>query len=121
MSARSIRQLSVVSALVLGAFACGPVDSEPTFETETLQLAGPMQTGTVELTAVQDARTQSGSASSEASKRVEDGLARRGPVCVSCRLIEASSAEREHALDWYERALAQLFVHFQARLQIAQR
>ncbi len=59
MQARSIRQLSAVSALVLGAFACGPVDPDPVVETRTEELASPAETGTVELIAVQDARTQS--------------------------------------------------------------
>src|SRR5687767_9309992 len=59
MSARSIRQLSSVSALVLSAFACGPVDPEPVLETETQEIAVTAEAGTVELFAVQDARTQS--------------------------------------------------------------
>jgi hypothetical protein len=58
MSARSIRQLSVVSALVLGAFACGPVDSDPVVETHGQELSVTPQTGSVELLATQDARTQ---------------------------------------------------------------
>jgi hypothetical protein len=58
MSTRLIRQLSSVSALVLGSLACGPVDSEQPLETQTHELTTARQTGTVDLLATQDARTQ---------------------------------------------------------------
>jgi hypothetical protein len=58
MPLRLIRQLSSVSALVLGLVACGPADSEPPLNTQLHELTAPRQTGSVELVATQDARTQ---------------------------------------------------------------
>jgi hypothetical protein len=64
MSARSIRKFSFVSAALLGALACGPVD--PSVDpveggaTQSAEAASARQTGVTTLEAIQDTRVQPG-------------------------------------------------------------